>query len=78
MKILLRCAGRGCESSLYVPMDQGGLAGEVAKASWIFVRNRHGLQPVCWGCAEKLELSEQDLERVREFHALGAGKGASS
>jgi hypothetical protein len=58
-------------------MDQGGLAGEVAKASWIFARSRQGLQPVCWECAEKLELSATDLERVREFHSL-ARKGAVS
>jgi len=79
VKILLRCAGRECESALYVPMgDQGALGMAVAQASWIFVRSPAGFQPVCWGCAEKLELSPGDLDRVRQLHAMVQTKGEAS
>jgi hypothetical protein len=82
VKILLRCAGRDCVESLYVAMDQGEIGAAVATASWIFVRSSlvpGALQPVCWACASRLELSPQDLERVRRFHAMATGqKGASS
>lgn len=77
MKIQLRCAGRGCENAIYVEMDPALLGTEIASASWICVRTPEGLQPVCWPCAEKLELPSDVLDRVRQLHRM-VQKGVSS
>lgn len=77
MKIQIRCAGRSCENSIYVPLDRDALGVMLALESWVLVRNPQGLQPVCWGCAEKLELPPDVLERVRQLHA-SVQKGTTS
>lgn len=78
-KILLRCAGRACEAALFVPMDEALLANALMRESWVFARASRGLQPVCWQCALKLELSPADLDRVRKVHQLAQrGKGVVS